>query len=150
MKVRQYLSADAAAVKHIWGTVLPDTARYNQPAFALERKLAIDDLIFVAEHDGAVVGTVMAGYDGHRGWLYLVAVLPKHRRHGTGARLVEAALSALAGLGCVKVNLQVRPDNKAVTAFYESVGFTVEPRINMGLKISSEDIRSGPLECAAR
>lgn len=149
MKVRKFLSGDASAVKQIWATVLPDTAYYNQPAFALERKLAVDDLIFVAEHEGAVVGTVMAGYDGHRGWLYSVAVLPAHRRHGTGAKLIEAALWALAELGCVKVNLQVRPDNQAVTAFYQSVGFTVEPRINMGLKISSEDTRSGQLEYAA-
>ena len=135
MNIRKYVDNDAEAVKHIWGKVLPDTAHYNQPDFALEHKLAVDDLIFVAVDDGVVVGTVMAGYDGHRGWLYSVAVLPEHRRHGTGARLIQAALDALANIGCVKVNLQVRPDNKAVTAFYESIGFAVEPRISMGLTL---------------
>jgi len=149
MNVRKYLPADAAAVKQIWSTVLPDSSYYNQPTFALERKLAVDDLIFVAEQDGQLIGTVMAGYDGHRGWLYSVAVLPSHRRYGAGAKLVQAALLALVDIGCVKVNLQVRMDNEAVTAFYESLGFSVEPRINMGLKLNPADIRSGQLECVA-
>jgi hypothetical protein len=64
MNVRKYLPADAAAVKQIWSTVLPDSSYYNQPAFALERKLAVDDL---AEQDAQLVGTAIAGYDGHRG-----------------------------------------------------------------------------------
>ena len=129
--------------------MLPDSSSYNQPTFALERKLAVDDLIFVAGQDGQLTGTVMAGYDGHRGWLYSVAVLPSHRRYGAGAKLVQAALAALVDIGCVKVNLQVRLDNEAVTAFYESLGFAAEPRINMGLKLNPVDIRSGQPGCVA-
>ena len=136
MKIRKYETRDAEAVKHIWATVLPDKSFYNQPAFALEHKLAVDDMIFVAEADGQLIGTVMAGYDGHRGWLYSVAVLPTERRHGIGAALVKAALEALQTRGCVKVNLQVRPDNEAVTAFYESIGFAIEPRISMGIQLA--------------
>lgn len=135
MNVRKFKDGDGEAVKHIWGTVLPDTSYYNQPAFALEHKLAVDDLIFVAEDGEALIGAVMAGYDGHRGWLYSVAVLPDCRRHGVGAALVRAALNALDELGCVKVNLQVRAGNEAVTAFYESLGFAIEPRISMGLQL---------------
>ena len=77
----------------------------------------------------------MAGYDGHRGWLYAVAVDHPHRRHGIARRLVAHALDALRQLGCIKVNLQIRSDNAQVVAFYESLGFCVEDRISMGLHL---------------
>lgn len=82
--------------------------------------------------DGAVLGTILAGYDGHRGWLYSVAVDPANRRSGIGAALVRHAQRALAELGCMKVNLQIMSGNEAVAGFYEKLGFTVEARISMG------------------
>jgi hypothetical protein len=77
----------------------------------------------------------MAGYDGHRGWLYAVAVDHPHRRHGIARHLVAHALDALRQLGCIKVNLQIRSDNAQVVAFYESLGFCIEDRISMGLNL---------------
>ena len=77
----------------------------------------------------------MAGYDGHRGWLYAVAVDHAHRRNGIGRQLVRQALDALRQLGCIKANLQIRSDNAEVVTFYESLGFCIEDRISMGLNL---------------
>ena len=74
----------------------------------------------------------MAGYDGHRGWLYAIAVHPDWRRSGLGSRLVRHAERALAGLGCMNINLQLLATNSATVDFYESIGYVVEPRVSMG------------------
>ena len=81
------------------------------------------------------MGTIMAGYDGHRGWIYLVAVAPQGRRQNIGSRLVSHAEQALTRRGCVKINLEVLASNAGVAAFYESLGFSVENRITMGKRI---------------
>jgi ribosomal protein S18 acetylase RimI-like enzyme len=77
----------------------------------------------------------MAGYDGHRGWLYRVAVHPRHQRHGLGAALVRHAEAELIALGCPKINLQVLAGNAAVVAFYEKLGYRVEERVSMGKRL---------------
>ena len=120
----------------LWQTVFGYELAHNRPELAIDKKLAVaDGLFFVALSDDAVVGTIMAGYDGHRGWLYSVAVAPTHRRQGIGAQLVKHAERALAEKGCLKINLQVMPDNERVTAFYAALGYAVEPRISMGKKV---------------
>jgi ribosomal protein S18 acetylase RimI-like enzyme len=81
----------------------------------------------------------MAGYDGHRGWLYAIAVHPDWRRSGLGSRLVRHAERALAGLGCMKINLQLLATNSATVDFYESIGYVVEPRVSMG-KVLHENV----------
>ena len=75
------------------------------------------------------------GYDGHRGWIYSVAVSPSRRRQGIGSRLVVHAERALTSKGCVKINLQIMEGNESVIEFYSSLGFTVERRISMGKPI---------------
>jgi ribosomal protein S18 acetylase RimI-like enzyme len=65
----------------------------------------------------------MAGYDGHRGWLYYLATAPGRRGEGIGRRLVEAAENALVALGCPKVQLMVRPDNASARGFYDALGY---------------------------
>ena len=104
----------------------------HEPSKVIDAKLAIDELLFVAEDNDVIIGTAMAGYDGHRGWLYLVAVDPQQRRKGIGQQLVKHAMKALKTVGCVKVNLQIRSTNNQVVSFYESIGFVSEDRISMG------------------
>lgn len=88
---------------------------------------------FFSRFDGIViVGTFLAGYDGHRGWLYSIAVSLDRQRCGIGTTLVRHAEQVLAERGCPKLNLQVRADNAAVVAFYESLGYQTEERISMG------------------
>ena len=82
----------------------------------------------------------MAGYDGHRGWLYAIAVLSGHRARGIGARLVREAEQRLHELGCRKINLQVRSTNAEVVSFYEAVGYFVEDRISMGKRVDAEPL----------
>jgi ribosomal protein S18 acetylase RimI-like enzyme len=120
----------------LWEAVFAYEAAHNRPGLAIDKKLAVDDqLFFVALADHTVVGTVMAGYDGHRGWIYSVAVASTHRRQGIGSRLVAHAERALIGKGCVKINLQILEGNESVTAFYKTSGYAVEKRISMGKRI---------------
>ncbi len=135
MKLRAYQNEDWQALIDLWQRVFPDDPPHNDPSQVISAKRAVDDLIFVALEEDSIVGAVMAGYDGHRGWLYAVAVDHPHRRHGIARRLVAHALDALRQLGCIKVNLQIRSDNAQVVAFYESLGFCVEDRISMGLHL---------------
>ena len=132
MKIRQFCESDRTDLIKLWHTVFPDDPSHNEPSKVIEAKLAIDKLIFIAEHEGFIIGACMAGYDGHRGWLYAVAVLKEQRRSGAGAALVKQAIQALKVMGCIKVNLQIRATNTEVAAFYESLGFVIEERLSMG------------------
>lgn len=123
-------------VAALWNAVFGYEARHNDPNLVIDRKLKVDDgLFFVAVAGEEVVGTVMAGYDGHRGWIYSLAVAPAHRRKGIGTRLTTHAERALIDRGCVKINLQIIEGNEGVVRFYQALGYTVEPRISMGKRI---------------
>lgn len=106
-------------------------------AVNIKKLAAADGLFFVALSGREVVGTVLAGYDGHGGWLYSVAVHPSHRRKGIGMNLVRHAEEALTAQGCMTINLQIVSSNESVKTFYESLGYSTEPRISMGKKIES-------------
>lgn len=126
------------AVIELWKAVFGYETAHNTPRLAIDKKLAVSDgLFFVAMTNNEVSGTVLAGYDGHRGWLYAVAVHPAHRRKGVGMQLVRHAEHALTLRGCMKINLQIVSTNASVQAFYESMGYSTEPRISMGKKIES-------------
>jgi len=132
-KIRKFQESDKATLTALWQAVFPDDPPHNEPSLVIEAKLAVDDLIFIAEEeDGEMIGACMAGYDGHRGWLYAVAVSPDQRRNGTGKALVLFAIKTLKNLGCKKVNLQIRPTNTEVANFYKSLGFSTEDRLSMG------------------
>ncbi len=133
MNIRKFQEKDREPLITLWQRVFPDDPPHNEPAKVISAKLAVDDLIFVAEQNSQIIGACMAGYDGHRGWLYAVAVSPDLRRSGTGTLLVNAAIQQLENLGCVKVNLQIRPKNTSVAAFYKSLGFATEDRLSMGV-----------------
>ena len=141
-------ASDRAQVMELWRQVFGYEAAHNDPALAIDAKLAVDDdLFFVAEREGRTMGTVMAGYDGHRGWLYAVAVHPVLRGTGLGSRLVRHAEAALARRGCLKINLQLVGSNAATAAFYESLGYVVEPRVSMGKVLHG---RAGAANAAER
>ncbi|MGE4193990.1 MAG: GNAT family acetyltransferase [Pseudodesulfovibrio sp.] len=126
-------------VTALWRAVFGYPADYNEPGFVIDAKVARDRLFWVAEaggeESGLVVGTIMAGYDGHRGWIYSLAVHPDQRGRRLGTRLLDRALAELKALGCVKVNLQILESNETVRRFYEANGFTVEPRLSMGRRL---------------
>ena len=134
MRIASYEARHFAGVDRLWRACFPEDPPRNRAEAAIPAKLALGDgLMFVAEDaTGEVVGSTMAGYDGHRGWLYSVAVAPDHRRRGIATALVEHACRRLAELGCLKVNLQVREGKEEAARFYERLGFVAEPRISMG------------------
>jgi ribosomal protein S18 acetylase RimI-like enzyme len=142
MEIRPYTETDETAVATLWREVLPDAPSWNRPETDIRRKCAIQrELFLVATIDSKLVGTAMAGYDGHRGWVYYVAVSPQHRRRGIGTALMQKVERALAELDCPKLNLQVRSNNEEVVAFYKKQGYTVEERVSMG-KLLGESSRS--------
>lgn len=103
----------------------------------ISKKSEVDDgLLFVAENEsGRMIGSVMCGYDGHRGWIYSLAVSPDDRRKGIGKQLMVHAEKALKARGCVKINLQIMEGNDEVESFYRNLGYITEPRISMGKRI---------------
>ncbi|MCP5149693.1 MAG: GNAT family acetyltransferase [Ectothiorhodospiraceae bacterium] len=136
--VRPYEGRDEEAVVALWSSVFAGDPPWNEPRAMIRRKLTVQpELFLVAERGGAVVGTVLAGFDGVRGWIHHLAVDPGHRRAGIGGELMRAAEAGLTRLGCPKVNLQVRATNTAVIAFYESLGYDVEERASMGRRLGN-------------
>ncbi|MEN3941898.1 GNAT family acetyltransferase [Prosthecobacter sp. SYSU 5D2] len=120
-------------VVRLWHTIFGYGTAHNEPSLVIDQKLAMDDdLFYVAVCEEKVVGTLMAGYDGHRGWLYSLAVLPDYRHRDIGSNLVRHAEQALTRKGCLKINLQIMEGNEGVQAFYASLGYAVEVRVSMG------------------
>ncbi len=137
IEIRPYREADERAVVSLWRRVFPDAPAWNVPRQDIERKLGVQrELFLVATQEGTIVGTAMAGFDGHRGWVYLLCVQPERRRRGIGAALMRRVESDLAALGCHKLNLQVRAGNEAVVAFYSTLGYSIEPRISMAKRLA--------------
>lgn len=136
MDVRAYRDDDEHAVVALWDTCFPDRRTWNQPREIIRRKRAVQpDLLLVGTLGARVVATVVVGWDGHRGWLYHLAVAPDCRRRGFGARMVREAEARLRALGCPKVNLQIHAANREVVAFYARVGYEVEDRVSMGKRM---------------
>jgi ribosomal protein S18 acetylase RimI-like enzyme len=139
MEIAPYSETHFAGVKALWEEVFPDDPPRDYAEISISAKAKEHPELFLLALDGErVVGSVMAGYDGHRGWLYRVAVAKTHRHLGVGAALIQEAEKRLWALGCVKINLQVRGANQGVTAFYQNLGYVVEDRISMG-KVAPDD-----------
>jgi ribosomal protein S18 acetylase RimI-like enzyme len=144
VEIRPYQPADEDEVIELWRAVFPNAPPHNDPGEDIRTKLAVQpELFLVASADGQIVGTAMAGFDGHRGWVYYVAVHPDYRRRGIGSALMMEAEAYLHGIGCRKLNLQIRADNAPVQSFYESLGYSVEQRISMGKKLGQRTDECG-------
>lgn len=119
-------------IKSLWEEAFPNDAPWNvADASIAEKRRFQPDLMLVALDGEQVCGSVMAGYEGHRGWISRIAVRRSHRGRGVGSDLLVEAERRLAALGCMKVNLQVVESNSDAVAFYQKVGYAVEPRISM-------------------
>jgi ribosomal protein S18 acetylase RimI-like enzyme len=142
LNIRPFEPADEPAVIELWqrcGLTRP----WNDPAKDIRRKLGVrPDLFLVGVLEGAVVATVMAGYDGHRGWINYLGVAPEHQRRGFGRSIMAEAERRLRACGCPKVNLQVRATNEAVLAFYRRLGYAVDEVVSLGKRLEHD--RPGP------
>ena len=108
------------------------TRPWNNPQLDIERTLKVyPETFLVGMIDDTIVATVIGGYDGHCGWVYYLGVLPEYRRRGYGRMMMEAVTEKLLEIGCPKINIQVRGDNKEAIGFYESIDYFHEDRISM-------------------
>jgi ribosomal protein S18 acetylase RimI-like enzyme len=135
MEIRTFNEADADAVIDLWratGLVHPT----NEPRRDIARKVTDSPWGFlVLTEDDEIIGSVMVGYDGHRGWINYLACHPDHRRRGVATELMAAAHELLLDRGCPKINLQVRSGNDAAIGFYESIGYTDDSVTSLGLRL---------------
>lgn len=139
MQIATYEPQNFTGVEALWEEVFPDDPPWNAASIAIPEKLKQQpDLIILALDGRKVVGSILAGYDGHRGWLYALAVLGAYRGRDIGTKLVAEAERRLAALGCQKVNLQVRATNAGVIRFYERLGYGVEDRVSMGKRTGAQ------------
>lgn len=136
--IRPYLESDEDDVVALWKIVFPEDPRWSSPLEVIHRKLAVQrELFLVCVSKGVLAGTVVAGFDGVRGWVHKLAVHPSHQRQGIATRLMAAAEEGLAALGCPKLNIQVRASNADVVDFYLAAGYVVEDRISMSKHLGS-------------
>lgn len=139
VEIRAFAEGDADQVVELWlesGVAVP----WNDPRKDIVRKLADDaDGLLVAVDGDRLIGTAMAGYDGHRGWIYYLAVTADRRGRGIGKQLVAACESILARRGCAKVNLMVRADNREALGFYERVGYEASDVVTLGKRLERDD-----------
>ena len=139
MEIRPFDPSDEESVVQLWtacGLVVP----WNNPHRDIQRKLKVlPEMFLVACLDGQIIATVMAGYDGHRGWINYLAVHPQHQHSGIGRRMMDEAESRLRAIGCPKINLQVRGKNVAVIRFYERIGFKKDDVVSLGKRLDPDN-----------
>lgn len=140
--IRVFHPADEPAAVALWGAcglLRP----WNDPHKDIARKLAEQPELFLvavlpAAQSGdteRLIGTVMAGYDGHRGWVYYLAVDPAWQHHGLGRLLMQRVEADLLARGCPKINLMVRAENTAVLDFYARLGFSADASVSLGKRL---------------
>ena len=140
IEISPYDPHDETAVIQLWtdcGLIVP----WNDPRRDIRRKLAVQaEWFLVAHSDERIIATVMAGYEGHRGWINYLAVHPGYQRLGVGRRMMDEVESLLLAAGCPKINLQVRSGNTAAIDFYERIGFKIDEAISLGKRLEKDDV----------
>lgn len=135
-KMRTYRDSDKNSVIEVWhkcGLIYPQ----NNPENDIQLKMEFQpDLFIVGETGGELIAAMMIGYDGHRGWINYLGVLPLYQKKGYGKEMVLFGLEKLKQLGCPKVNLQVRESNLSVIKFYEDIGFKRDQVVSFGYRFS--------------
>ncbi|GFZ83034.1 putative N-acetyltransferase [Pseudohongiella nitratireducens] len=135
MKIRQFDKKDIASVISLWeqcGLTRP----WNNPQQDIARKLTVQpELFVVGEVDGQIMASAMAGYDGHRGSVYYLAVSPDYQESGYGRKIMAWIEQTLLEMGCPKLNIVVRSSNKNVLRFYDALGYVTDDVISLGKRI---------------
>ncbi len=137
--IRDYQAGDRDGVVALWREAFAGDPPRNEPNAVFDRKEhARDGLFFVRVLANRVVGTVLAGFDGIRGWIYHLAVLPEFRRRGLADRMMDHVEAELRTRDCPKINLQVRTSNAEVAAFYERRGYAIDQVISFGKTLGGD------------
>lgn len=135
MELRPYATGDEAEVIELWRRC-GLTRSWNDPRKDIQRKLTTQpELFLVGVVEGRIIATVMAGYEGHRGWVNYLAVAPEQRTRGYGRFLMREVEERLTARGCPKLNIQVRNGNDAALAFYEKIGYRADEAVCLGKRL---------------
>jgi ribosomal protein S18 acetylase RimI-like enzyme len=135
MKIRPFADTDQTAVVALW-QACELTRPWNDPVKDIARKQGIQpDWFLVGELDGAVIASVMFGYDGHRGWMNYLAVAPEHQGQGHAKALIAQGEALLLAAGCPKISLLVRRSNTQVLGFYEALGYGQDDVVSLGKRL---------------
>ena len=139
LQIRAFAPADTEATVQLW-QACGLTRPWNDPYQDIDRKLQVQPEMFLVgtDADGAVMASIMIGYEGHRGWINYLAVHPSLQRQGHARRLVQLAEQMLTARGCPKLNLQVRAGNDAVLAFYASLGYVHDHSVSLGKRLIAD------------
>ncbi len=138
LMIRPFAADDEAGGCRLWEAA--DLTRpWNDPRKDIARKLRVQpEWFLVATVGEKIVGSVMAGYDGHRGWVNYLAVTPDSRRLGVGRTLMAEVERLLREAGCPKINLQIRSANRAAVSFYEALGYTADDVVSLGRRLEHD------------
>ena len=139
MKIRAFVVTDSADVIALWercGLV----RSWNDPAKDIARKMRVQpELFLVGVIDETIIASIMAGYEGHRGWVNYLAVDGAHRRRGYARALMQRVETALTAIGCPKINMQVRATNVEVLEFYQRLGYVQDAAVSLGKRLIRDD-----------
>jgi ribosomal protein S18 acetylase RimI-like enzyme len=139
MEIRAFREENTADVIALWercGLV----RSWNDPAKDIARKMRVQrDLFLVGVVDEILIASIMAGYEGHRGWVNYLAVDSGHRRHGYARALMQHVEKALTAIGCPKLNMQVRATNVGVLQFYRRLGYVQDEAVSLGKRLIRDD-----------
>jgi ribosomal protein S18 acetylase RimI-like enzyme len=137
--IRPYEAADEAALIALWARC--DLVRpWNDPRKDIQRKLRVQpELLLVGLLEETLAASVMAGYEGHRGWINYLAVAPEYQNQGFGRVMLERAETELCARGCPKINLMVRSTNQQVLAFYERLGYRRDDVVSLGKRLEHDE-----------
>lgn len=139
IRIEAAAPAHRAAVVALWQAA-GLTRPWNDPACDFDMALANPtSTVLLAWADDALAGSVMAGFDGHRGWVYYLAVAPELARRGIGRALMAAAEDWLWGLGCARLRLMVRGDNLAARGFYQAIGYDDQDVVTLGRTLDRQE-----------
>ena len=138
MDIRSFTRSDSKMVVSLWERCAL-TVPWNDPYRDIERKLdAQPELFLVGVLEERIIGSVMGGYDGHRGWIYYLAIDPDYQHCGYGSQLIAEIEQRLRKIGCPKINLMVRNTNEAVIDFYQRRGFRADEVVSLGKRLIND------------
>jgi ribosomal protein S18 acetylase RimI-like enzyme len=138
--IRPVTADDTEAIVALWRDVFPEyndpTRPQRDPRANIARKLAFGDgLFWLMEVESRIVATAMAGYDGHRGWIYSIGVAPTERRRGLARVMLAHVEAQLRALGCPKINIQVLSVNEQALAFWSAAGYRQDAVVGLGRRL---------------
>ena len=136
--IRPYKEVDKEALISLWN-MCKLTVPWNDPYKDITRKIKVQaELFLVGYLEDKLIASIMAGYDGHRGWINYFAVYPDFQSRGYGKQIMDNVENRLRELGCPKINLQIRERNDRVFSYYQKLGFVEEKRTNMGKRLEDD------------